>query len=178
MLRRLAAILLASVLCLGVAACGSSGSPPSKTAASAGAPEQTNSAALNTARVNAAKCMRAQGINIPDPSADPGAIRKVIQTLGTYPQSKVQSAEQACAAEIKKALPNAANLSSAQRAQILHEAVVFATCMRSHGISFPDPSLIQTNPLAFYQGLSQLDTSSPAVKSVGQTCRAEALKSG
>ena len=176
---RLLCLIAVSAACL--AACGSSGSPASSsssTAANAGSGTSTAapSAALTAARVTAAKCMRSQGIDIPDPAGPKGAARNLLLILARYPQAKLQSAEQACATELHAAFPNATSLTPAERAQRLQEADAFATCMRSHGIAFPDPSQLASDPLSFYQAIAGLNASSPAVKAAGTTCKAQALK--
>jgi hypothetical protein len=183
-MQRLVLICITAAACVCLAACGSSGSPASSTGSTssttstaAGAASGTaDSAALNAARVNAAKCMRSQGIDIPDPSGLTGAARNLLSILSKYPTSKLQSAEKACAAQIKQAFPNATSLSPAQRAKRLQEAQAFSTCMRSHGIPFPDPASLASDPLGFYRALAALNTNSPAVKADATTCRAQALK--
>jgi len=100
----------------------------------------------------------------------------VLRLLASYPQAKLQAAERACAPYIKQAFPNVAALSPAQRAQRRQQLIAFATCMRSHGINFPDPTTAAGNPAAFVQALQNLDTGSPAYKSVEPGCRQQALK--
>jgi len=163
--------------CVALAACGSSrhSSSSATTTAAAGGTASPNSATLVKARVAAAACMRAQGIDIPDPGATRGSILAVLRILAGYPQAKVQAAETACAAQIRQAFPNATSLSPTQRAQRLREAVAFAQCMRSHGVNFPDPSTAASDPAGFYQALASLDTNSPAFKAAGKTCTALTL---
>jgi hypothetical protein len=120
--------------------------------------------------------MRGQGIDVPDPSAAKGAARSLLLILARHPTSKVQGAEQACAPQIRAAFPNATSLSPAERAKRLQEADAFSACMRSHGIPFPDPATLASDPLSFYRALAALNTNSPAVKSAGTTCKAQALK--
>jgi hypothetical protein len=171
-------ICLTVALCVSLAACGSSGSksPSTTTAATSGAPGTANAARLLGARVTAAKCMRAQGIDIPDPTAQPGTVLRMISVLTRYPAVKVQSAEQACAAQIRKAFPNATSLTPGQRAQRARESQVFATCIRSHGItSYPDPSAYAGNAPGYLQALSAV-VKSPAFKAAAPSCRAQALK--
>jgi len=173
-IRSSTAVAIAVVLAVALAACGSSGhsSSSTTTTAAAAAPISPN---LVKARVAAAACMRAQGIDIPDPGVTSGSILKVLRVLAGYPQAKVQAAETACAVQIHQAFPNATNLSPAQRAQRLREAVAFSQCMRSHGISFPDPSTAAGNPAGYVQALQSLDTNSPAFKAAGKTCAAQTL---
>jgi hypothetical protein len=120
--------------------------------------------------------MRTQGIDIPDPSPGTGALRSALLALAGYPQAKVQAAEKACSAEILKAFPNLASLTPAETSKRIQEASAFATCMRSHGIDFPDPTSFASNPSAYLRAVSAIDLSSPAVKAAGTTCRAVVLK--
>jgi hypothetical protein len=168
---------LAPVLCVCavLAACGSSSSP-TKTATTlgGGAGETGPTAAVQAARVKAAGCMRAQGIDIPDPGATRAGILSLVRKLATYPQAKVTAAEQACAADIRQAFPNVASLTPAQERSRLQEVRVFASCMRAHGVSFPDPS--STSPSGFLAALQSVPTTSPAFKAAVTPCRAQALK--
>jgi len=172
--RRLSLIF---AICLALAACGSSGSStsstPSSASATAGGSGSTNAAKLVGARVAAAKCMRGQGINIPDPGPTRASVLRMLSVLASFPAVKVKAAEQACMGEIRQAFPNATSLTPAERTQRIEEAQAFASCMRSHGIDVPDPT---ASPIGFYRALSSLAASSPAAKAQAVTCRAVALK--
>ena len=100
----------------------------------------------------------------------------MLRILAGYPRVKIQVAETACATEIRQAFPNATNLTPAQRAQRLQEAVAFAACMRSHAINFPDPSTAASDPSDYYQALESLDTNSPAFTAAARACTALTLK--
>ncbi len=178
-LRSLVGSCAVVVACALLAACGSSSHSSSPTS-SAGALASTrpNAATLVRARVAAASCMRAQGVNIPDPGVGAGSLLAILRDLAAYPSVKIQAAEKACASQIGQAFPNATSLSPAQRAQRVQEAVAFSDCMRSHGIDFPDPRTAAANPSAYYQALGSLDVNSPAFKAAGQICRPIALKAG
>ena len=181
-MRRLGSLLLALAVCAGLAACGSSGSNSTKSTSSTsttvagGGSGSTNAARLVGARVAAAKCMRGQGIDIPDPGPTRASVVHMLSVLASFPQAKVQSAEQACMALIRKAFPNATSLTPAERAQRLQETEAFATCMRSHGINFPDPASYAGNPSGLVRAISLLDQSSPAFKAAGNACKSLALK--
>src|SRR5438270_2352082 len=103
---------------VGLAACGSSSSSTS-TAASTSTQFQ--------ARLNLAKCFRAHGINVPDPSSGggPAGGGGVFRALRNYSQAQVQSATQACRQYFAQAFPRA-NLSPQQRAQFQQRLVKFA----------------------------------------------------
>jgi hypothetical protein len=174
-MRVITRLTLAVLAGAALAACGSSHSNSTTTglAPSATAP---NAGKLVAARVAAASCMRAQGINVPDPGVSQGSILTLLKAIASYPPAKVQAAEKACAAQIHQAFPQITSLSPAQRELRLKQLGVFASCMRSHGINFPDPSTAAGNPASYLQALQSLDTNSPAYKSAGTTCRALTLK--
>lgn len=117
---------------LALAACGSS-SPTATSAASAGSRYQ--------ARLNLARCLRAHGLNVPDPSPNAGPAGGggggVFRALPQSPNFR--SAMQACAKYRRDAF-GLRSLSPAQRAQFQRDLVAFARCMRAHNIDVPDPT--------------------------------------
>jgi hypothetical protein len=166
-----------------VAACGSSGSgsnPTSTTAASPFPTVPTDTPAVASARLQAAKCLRAQGLDIPDFTPGNGRIRAVLRIIAGYSIVKVQAAEKACYSTLRQAFPNAfgTNLTPEQISERKHDALVFADCMRARGIDFPDPTAAAADPAAALNAINSLDTSSPALKEAAKACQAVALKSG
>lgn len=158
-------VVLAAILALGVAGCGSTGAP-SGTVTNAGSPTPSGpSPALQFA-----KCMRANGVpSFPDPGSGPGP-----QTSQVSPQSPAfQTAQKAC----QKYLPNGGQphpVSEADRKR----ALAFAECMRTHGEpDFPDPALTASNttPLLDLRGLlftvtPGLNPTSPAFQQAASDC--------
>jgi hypothetical protein len=134
--------------------------------------------AIDHARLQAAICMRAHGINIPDFTTGRTQVLQVLKIVAQYPATKVQAATQACSASIRRAFPNAFSLSPQQVAQRRQQAIVFAQCMRSHGISFPDPTTTGGNLSSALSAINALDVNSPAFKTALQDCRPRALKVG
>jgi hypothetical protein len=168
-------------LCATLAACGSSGSsgsgPSSPATTGAGAtPGSANSAKLVQARVAAAKCLRAQGIDVPDPSTQKGSALRTLTVIASYPTVKVNAAAQACSSEVSKAYPNVASLSSSEKTRRLQELQAFATCMRSHGIPYPDPSSYASDPDGLLKAFAAVDQNSPAYKAAAPGCMKQALK--
>src|SRR5437660_3511581 len=109
--------VVAVALAAGLSACGSSSnSGAGTTAASTGAQFQ--------ARLNLAKCFRAHGINVPDPSpgGGPAGGGGLFRVLRQYPQAQINTARQACQQYIRQAFPQL-NLSPAQRAQFQQQLV-------------------------------------------------------
>lgn len=157
-------------LTAGVAACGSASS--SSTSASAGGTAVASTASARyQARLAFAKCMRAHGVNVPDPSpnggpalgGDGGGFR----ALRSSPN--FQAANQACASLRAKAfgLPN---LTPAQRAQFRQDLVKFAQCMRSHNIDIPDPTTSGGGGFGTFRQIPPSQRNSPAFQSAFKAC--------
>jgi hypothetical protein len=161
---RLLAGLAAIAAALTVAACGSAGSRAG-TGATSGAQFQ--------ARLNLAKCFRAHGINVPDPSSGGGPAGGggggIFRTLRQYPESQINAARQACQQYFAQAFPQL-NLSPAQRAQFQQQLVKFAQCMRSHGINVPDPTFNGNGAFGFRRAFRSIDRNSPAFQAASQAC--------
>ena len=165
-LARRAILTTQSVLVLGaaLAACGSSGASSSSSATTSGARFQ--------ARLNLAKCFRAHGVNVPDPSTGggPAGGGGIFRTLRNYPTAQLTAARQACSQYFAKAFPQL-NLSPAQRAQAQQELVKFAECMRSHGVNIPDPSTNGSGGFGFRQAFGSVDRNSPAFQAASTACQ-------
>ncbi len=157
------------VLAIALSACGSS-SPSATSLASAGT-GATGGTARYQARLNLAKCYRAHGINVPDPTpgGGPGG-GGIFRALQNYPRSQVQAAQQACQQYLRQAFAFG-NLSPAQVAQFRQRFVKFAQCMRSHGINIPDPTTGGAGGFGLRQALSNVDRNSPAFQSALKACQ-------
>jgi hypothetical protein len=88
-----------------------------------------------------AQCMRAHGVNVPDPSSGGGA-GGVVRISGggpggaTGPNAKTQAALTACQKYLPKIGGNGGGTPDpARQAQLLQ----FTQCMRAHGVNVPDP---------------------------------------
>jgi hypothetical protein len=160
--RVIALCLLSAALAGGLAACGSS-SASSSSSGTTGTQFQ--------ARLNLAKCFRAHGINVPDPSPGGGAAGGggVFRSLRNYSQAQIQAATQACQQYFAKAFPQL-NLSPAQRAQFQQQLVKFAQCMRSHGINIPDPTFNTNGLFGFRRAFGSVDRNSPAFQAANKAC--------
>ena len=150
--------LAAAVVAIGLlAGCGgSSGATAQNGSASS---KQQDSAQL----VRYAQCMRAHGVtNFPDPTST-GALTLDKTTIDS-PQFR--SASQAC-----RSLAPAGSQNGSVSPQVQAQALRFARCMRSHGVSnFPDPSTSGSGgPVGF--AISQSVHDSPALRSAVHACR-------
>jgi hypothetical protein len=110
-------------------------------------------------------CMRKHGVaNFPDPNSE--GVISINSGMGIDPQSpKFQSARTAC----EKLLPNGGKPTPAQQAQAQQQMLVYARCMRAHGIKdFPDPSSGGLR-LSVHPG-SDLSPDNPAFQRAQQAC--------
>ncbi|MHB8657179.1 MAG: hypothetical protein ACYC91_04370 [Solirubrobacteraceae bacterium] len=173
--RALGALLITVALAGGLAGCGSSSSSSGASSISSNTSSGTTGARFQ-ARLNLAKCFRAHGINVPDPSSGGGVAGGgggIFRTLRQYPQAQVATARQACQQYLAAAFP-ALNRTPAQRAQFQQEAVKFAECMRSHGIDIPDPTFNGGGPgggFGIGRALRSIDRNSPAFKTAIAACQ-------
>ena len=151
--------LAAAVVAIGLlAGCGSGSSGGTAQNGSA-SPKQQDSAQL----VRYAQCMRAHGVtNFPDPTST-GALTLDKTTIDS-PQFR--SASQAC-----RSLAPAGSQNGSVSPQVQAQALRFARCMRSHGVSsFPDPSTSGPGgPVGF--AISHSVHDSPALGSAVHACR-------
>jgi hypothetical protein len=109
-----------------------SGSPGASPAASAMTPQD---AALAYAR-----CMRENGVDMPDPQVTTGSGGEVkIDQQGGAPVSKekMMAADTECRHFMAAAAPNGQG--PAMSAEDQDKVLAFAKCMREHGIDMPDP---------------------------------------
>jgi hypothetical protein len=172
--RLLAACALTGVVALGIAACGSSSSTTSTSSAASGGSSTTSTSARYQARLNLAKCLRAHGVNVPDPSPGGGAAGGGGGGGGIFRQAQsspnFQPAMQACQQYVRGAFAFA-NLSPAQRAQFQQDLVKFAECMRSHNINIPDPTTSAGGGFGILRQIPSSERNSPAFQSALQACR-------
>jgi hypothetical protein len=166
------ACLAVVLLALGVSACGSSSSSSSSSS-------DPSAGTAATARLNLAKCFRANGIDVPDPSSGAGAAGGggLFRVLRNYSQAQITKARQACSQYFAQAFPRA-NISPQQRAQLQQQLVKFAQCMRSHGVNVPDPTFNNNGGgggpgagFGFRGGFNSAQRNSPAFQAAAKACQ-------
>ncbi len=172
--RVLAPCALVLVSAIALSACGSSATTSSTAVAAGGAASTTTgtSSATYQARLNYAKCMRAHGVNVPDPSANGGPAPGAgggggFRALRNSPN--FASANTACA-KYRRAAFGFANLTPAQRAQRQQDLVKFAECMRSHSIDIPDPSTSSGGGFGILRSIPSSERQSPAFQTALKVC--------
>jgi hypothetical protein len=159
------------IAALGVAltACGSSSPSTTNASAGSGGSSTTSSSTRYQARLNLAKCLRAHGVNVSDPSPNGGLPGggETLRTLQSNPN--FQSAIKACAQYQRQAFP-LGNLSPAQRAQFQQALVKFAQCMRAHNVNVPDPTTSAGGGFRIFRQVPSSERNSPAFRSAAQAC--------
>jgi hypothetical protein len=160
--RLLLAALAATAL---LAACGGS-EEPAASPASGGSQESANRKAL----LDFARCMRENGVDMPDPQFDGG---KVTMTQRGGPGSdpeKMRTAEKACAKYRDAVKPPEGAPSGEQQAEFKKQALENARCMREHGIDMPDPQFSENGGVRMNLGKG-IDPESQKFKDAQKACR-------
>jgi len=109
-----------------------------------------------------ARCMREQGIDVPDPEPGQGGLRILGQARGNDP-AKTQAAVEAC----RHLLPNGGELPRLDGEQ-LERAREFAKCMREHGVDMPDPDADGRLRLP-----DNIDVTDPKLREAAEACRGQ-----
>jgi hypothetical protein len=121
------ALAVIPLLAFGLSACGSSGK--TSTAGKSTAAKQSE----RDQQLKFVQCMRANGVNMPDPDPN-GGITMERKAGDGLTDAKVNAAQEKC----RKLLPGGGQppkLSSADLAKMRE----FAKCMREHGVAMEDP---------------------------------------
>jgi len=119
----------------------SDGNSSKATSSSGSANGDPQEAALKWAR-----CMRKNGVDVPDPEVNGGRItmraRGGAKTFALGPDSeKFRAAQKKCGTPFGNARPP--QMSEADRQEFEDALLAFAKCMREHGVDMPDPKFQQ-----------------------------------
>jgi hypothetical protein len=161
-IRALTAALLAVSACA-IAACGEDGGSGGE---SAGSREQK----ARDATLAYTRCMRENGIDMPDPDPNQRGIR-IMAPKGVSP-AKMEAADKACRKHLEDLKPP--DLSPEQEKKFQQAALAHSRCMREHGIDMPDPTFDEDGgaQLQIRKG-SGIDPESPKFKEAQEACRDE-----
>jgi hypothetical protein len=168
--RVLLSVVSTAALVAVLSACGSSSS--NATAAS----RASSSSSRYQARLSLAKCLRAHGLNVPDPSPNGGPAAGGdgrFQEIRSSP--KFQTAIKACQKQLGQAF-GFANLTPAQRAQFQQAAVKFAQCMRAHNVDIPDPTSNGVGGFGLFRDITPTERNSPAFQTAFTACQSNLPK--
>ena len=125
---KIVSLLVALAATLFLVACGAE-EDPSKPAST-----QTQEAKNRKAMLDLARCMRENGVDMPDPEFNGG---RVTQRMKGGNPDKMRAAEKAC--EKYRSQIKAPEMSASEKQEFMKAALANARCMREHGIEFPDP---------------------------------------
>jgi len=125
---KIVSLLVALAATLFLVACGAE-EDPSKPAST-----QTQEAKNRKAMLDLARCMRENGVDMPDPEFNGG---RVTQRMKGGNPDKMRAAEKAC--EKYRSQIKAPEMSASEKQEFKKAALANARCMREHGIDFPDP---------------------------------------
>jgi len=166
----LASVVAVAAFALFAAGCGGGGSPGVASVATSTTGATSTPQTRNGVAVAFSHCMRSQGVrDFPDPSTvNPQALKAIAGRLAAS-DPRFGSAARAC----NRLLPNggsSAQGTAHQQAVRLADALSFARCMRSHGVSrFPDPNAQSGLSVEMVQAQG-IDVHSPAFLRVVQAC--------
>ena len=150
---------------LALAACGDGGAGTGGTGAD-------QSAKRKDATLAYARCMREQGIDMPDPKTDENGML-VIEgggpDTGTRRDPDFEKADGACRKHLLSALPP--KLDEEQQKEFKQRALEHARCMREEGIDFPDPRIGEGGEVSVeIGGESGIDPASPKFQAAQKKC--------
>ncbi len=115
-----------------------------------------------------AKCMREQGIDMPDPDAK--GLFRIEPDQGFDPQSaKFREAREACEKYLAEMGPPP-ELSEEDRKKMEEQMLAFAKCMREQGVDMPDPKF-EEGGFTFEIDPGEMDPSDPDFRAAEQECR-------
>jgi len=161
----LLAALSAGALALG--ACGSSGD--SGGTSGGGSSRANKQDAAFDGAVKFSKCMRAHGLDWPDPERSSNGLIKMFGPKNLNPNDpKVKAAQNACQKYMQKGGGEA--MSPAQRAKAQDALVNYAGCMRSHGVPMKDPKPGGGGGILIQKGQGGPSPDSPAFKAADKQC--------
>ena len=158
-------VMALASLALLAAGCGGSG----RSSANSSTPSQNPVQAA----FRYSACMRNHGVtNFPDPQVvnHNGEHGVKIQAVGPKGSPQFEAAEKACQGILPAPSGNGPQETAQQKRTRLADALSFARCMRSHGVtSFPDPTAQGELTVAMVQAQG-INVHSPAVLQAVQAC--------
>jgi hypothetical protein len=119
-----------------------------------------------------AKCMRDQGIDMPDPTFDGGRVTQR-GPEERVPPEKMRKADEACRKHREEIEPP--ELSPEQQEEMKEAALAHAQCMREQGLeNFPDPTFDEDGGAQIRIGPGTgLDPDDPKFQAAERACRDE-----
>jgi hypothetical protein len=167
--------MVTGVVAAGVLAAGCSSGPPAPSVASLPghqaapvAAGQLTQAQSDRDMVSFARCMRAQGVNVPDPVHRPGHAGLSIE----LPTAPAPSALHVCNHFLQPIISMKQAGQAAQAAPRLRALANYARCMRAHDINMLDPNTLGQLNLGNVPGISSsFGRNSPQFRAADTVCR-------
>jgi hypothetical protein len=160
--KRNTTMLVAGIAALSLAACGGGGD----STASSGSSSRES---FREAQLAFAKCMRENGVDIPDPK--PG--QRGFQVIGPGPgedSAKSREALEKCQKHLDSFEPP--ELTKEQQAALRDNALAQSRCMRSKGIDIPDPQFDSRGRVTI-RPPKNVNPMDPKVRDAFEECRRE-----
>jgi len=156
-------LLVALLATASLAACG--GEEPSSGTGANGGGKSTDP---KQAMLDYAKCMRDNGVDMPDPEFDGNHVKQMGPK--NVDKTKMRAAEKACASIREAVKPP--ELSDEKKAEFKKAALANAKCMREQGINFPDPVFDESGGarINIKPGTNGFDPDSPKFKAAAKVC--------
>ena len=154
-----AAALLVVLAAAALAACGGGDTSD--------ADSKSNKEKFQEAALEHARCMRRNGVDVPDPKPGQGGVIFEKADLARAGKAKLAAAERKCRKYFEN-LPEP-NFSPQQAAEMREAALAHARCMREQGVDFPDPKFDGKGGAKV--SLARLNPSDPAFKRADEKCR-------
>ena len=128
---------------------------------------------MRKAMLDFSRCMRENGIDMPDPKFEGGRVTMQVGGPGKeIDPAKMQVAEKACAKYRDAVKPP--EMSEEKQAEFKKEALANARCMREHGIDMPDPTFDENGGARVELGRGH----EPGVREVQEGRRRRAARQG
>ena len=145
-----------------LAACG--GEEPSS---ASGAPSRE--AANRKAMLDLARCMRENGVDMPDPQFEGGRVTQRMGGPGKIDPDEMRKAEKACAKYREAIKPP--EMSDEDKEKFRKAALEHSRCMREHGIDIPDPKFDEDGGAQIRIGRgSGIDPDDPKFQKAQEAC--------
>jgi hypothetical protein len=178
-IRILSTLALLALLAALLTGCGSSGSSAEGVAsvgdaATAGDEAQVVEEDAEAVALEWARCMRAEGVDVPDPQVEDGRVTirpgAAGGALREGNRERFAAASEVCGTPFGDA--GAPELSEENRAELEETLLAFARCMRENGVDMPDPDLSGGGgPFGFGGARSGVDPDDPSFQRAQEACQ-------
>jgi hypothetical protein len=160
-------ITTALLVTAGVALAARGGNDPDPSADRGSNDRQEREAALNYAR-----CMRGQGIDMPDPQIGEDGTITQAGPEEVVDADEMQAAQRACRQYRDSGGRAPSEDEREEQREMLERAVAYAECMREEGIKVPDPTSDEDGKNLIMGG-GGLDRDAPDFTEADETCRSK-----